>query len=67
MYYTTKELSELLRYKTPRTFLHAIRGNKVVRTEFLQKIWDFRIPAKVGRRILWDKEEIDKVLKELKN
>lgn len=59
MFYTTNELAALLRYKHPRTFLVALR-NKT--TPLLEKLWEARLPAKVGKRILWHKQTTDRIL-----
>lgn len=61
MYYKTDEISNLLRYGSPRTFLQAV---KLRTTPTMVKIWEARIPSKVGRNILWDKVKIDKIIKE---
>lgn len=60
MFYTTKELSTLLRYESPRTFLVALRKKN---TDLMRELWSARIPAKVGRRILWNIDIINQILK----
>ena len=61
MYYKTNEIASLLRYESPRTFLQAV---KLRTTPTMVKIWESRLPNKVGRNILWNKSQIDKIIAE---
>ncbi len=62
-YYETHEIAVILKYKSPRAFLAAIR-NKT--SPLLCELWEARVSAKVGRNILWPKQKIDNILKALK-
>jgi len=61
MYYSTDEIASILKYKTPQTFLQAIRNKD--RNELLDKIWGTKLSGKVGKRILWKKSKVDQILK----
>lgn len=63
MFYNATEISKLLTYKHPQSFLLAVKNKK---SELVNRMWEERIPAKVGRQILWRKEAADAILKEFK-
>ncbi len=68
MYYETHEVAALLKgsYKSPRTFLAAIRSKeRRLTSPLLCELWEARIAAKIGRNILWPKQKIDNILKTL--
>lgn len=66
-FYTTKDIAKMLGYSSPRTFLFAAKkANKERQDILINQVWNARIPAKVGRNILWFKSAVDNILKESK-
>jgi hypothetical protein len=63
MFYTTNEVAALLTYSCPQTFLYAAKKKN---NQIVNEIWEARIAAKIGKRILFRKEEVDNILKKFK-
>ena len=59
MFYLTHEVSEKLRYASPRTFLVACKSAD---SSLIRKILKTRVAGKVGKNILWNKSQVDQIL-----
>lgn len=61
-YYTTYELSQILKYKTRRTFLQALHYNQQNNQpdEMLTKL--FKCKKRAGKKFLFDKKIVDEII-----